>query len=491
MDPINLVRHQSQSAIDTTRLSNDLSALVNMLPLEVLSNIFETVVVSEFNFFAVIEYEGRDNLKNQLNPPAQLVILALVCSRWHRVVINTPVLWSYVNLIVPGFHRQPFYSHALRHSSSAPMFLKIHQTMPSKPHQNHHLTTWLAAVAKRIYSLEICEGSATRELTNVVLSCWFQHGVPGTVKDLSLVCPRSDYRKYIQSSRSAPQPWRVNLSPAQLDAFLQPIFLLSLDGIFARWDSQAYQGLTNLQLREGSIKEEDLMNILTHNPQLCSFTFDLDIKAKRLRRSPPTPVRLPSLEVLNLDAMDNTCLWSRLRLLAPGLAPLRMVLAISDVEHLTDFAGTLEAQAFFQRSNVTTCYLSAYSKLPKEAWFHNILYRLPDLRRLCLRSLSYSGGDSLTQSGEIRVCSQLDELMIIDCKLCLDDFKDILRVHHIQTLRLWNCTAYRRGDEQVDVETESLEEELSGLVADTKCYEQDDYRIGSDPHMRWRYVDQM
>ncbi|KAG8701425.1 hypothetical protein FRC09_005374 [Ceratobasidium sp. 395] len=305
------------------------------------------------------------------------------------------------------------------------------------------------------------------------------------MKELSISCPKSRRHKFIQSTRSTPQSWRVNLSPTQLDAFLQPIFLLRLDGIFARWDSHAYQGLTHLRLDGGSIKEKDLINVLTRNPRLRYFYFNLRIWDRKLRKAPPTPAKLPDLEVLDLDTMDNTDLWSLLRLLVPGSVPLGIGLAITDLDYLHDFAETPEVQAFFQRSNITTCYFSAYGKF-QVAWFPNILHRLADLRRLCLRNYSYLGRDSSTKPDDIKLCSQLSELMMIDCKLDLDEFKDLLRVHNIQILRLWDCTVFRRGD-KLDAGTKELNEELSELVADTKCYQGND-DMDSDPHMSWRFI---
>ncbi|KAG8749525.1 hypothetical protein FRC12_013381 [Ceratobasidium sp. 428] len=87
---------------------------------------------------------------------------------------------------------------------------------------------------------------------------------------------------------------------------------------------------------------------------------------------------------------------------------------------------------------------------------------------------------------DVKLCSQLSELMMIDCKLDLDEFKDLLRVHNIQILRLWDCTVFRRGD-KLDVGTKELKEELAELVADTKCYQGND-DVDSDPHMSWRFI---
>ncbi|KAG8732605.1 hypothetical protein FRC12_019207 [Ceratobasidium sp. 428] len=458
-------------------------AFVNALPPEILSLIFKFVVLSEFTDFSVSGREAKEKSGSKLTRPEYPATLSKVCNLWHRVVTSTPILWSYINLVVSGSKRDVFYlraSRSIKLAAGVPLSIRIHQHVGRpKPYTIRYLTRWLAPIAERIYSLEVAKNSS-RALLNSVLCCWFKHGVPGTVKELSLWCLRNNSRKFIQPASSGPRPWRINVSPTKFEAFFQPITTLYLDGVFARWNSQAYRGLTHLQLSDGSIKEDQLMSILSNNPQLRSFTYNLWMKHNKPRKTPPNPVQLPNLETLNLSSLENSDLWSILRLLAPGPKPLTLSLATGVTDSSYDYVETPEAQAFFQRSNITTCHLGTYGE-PRETWFPKILRGLPNLRRLCLRGHPYLDIECLTTSDEMRVCSQLSELIMIGYKLDLDEFKDLLSAHHIQVLRLWNCSVFRQGN-GLDMSAGELEEELSEFVANTRYYSRND-DVSLDPHM--------
>ncbi|KAG8728938.1 hypothetical protein FRC12_021387, partial [Ceratobasidium sp. 428] len=292
-------------------------------------------------------------------------------------------------------------------AADVPLSIRIHQSrrfVNLEPDYIRKLTRWLAPVAKRIYSLELSEDS-TPVVLNATLCCWLEHGVPGTVRELRLWAPSSDRHKlkYIQprSRSDVPVPWRINLSATELDAFLEPITVLYLDGKFARWDSHAYRGLTHLLLSDSSIKEDQLIGILSNSPQLRSLTYTLLIKHKKLRKFPPPPVNLPNLETLVLRTLRNTDLWAILRLLAPGPKPLTLSLTVWMSYRSYDFAETPEARAFFQRSNIQACHLDTHG-WARETWFPDILYKIPNLRRICLQIHSYLDPGSLIRSDELK-----------------------------------------------------------------------------------------
>ncbi|KAG9120618.1 hypothetical protein FRC07_003821 [Ceratobasidium sp. 392] len=461
-------------------------APVNTLPYETLSHILELVVLSEFERFSPKESQNEEKADSGCNIPRYPILMTLVCTHWLNAIATTPALWSYLNLAVSGSSKNNLYDYATQCiglSASITLSVRIHHPGGSEPHQIRRLTRWLAPIAKRIHSLEVSEPS-TRELVNSIISCWLEHGVPGTVKILKLWCPTSDRRKFIEpATRSGSEPWRINQSPTQLEAFFTSVTELRLHAVFPRWGSQAYQGLTRLSLHGCTIKERQLVGILSSSPQLHHLSYGLRLKAQRLYNAPSTPIQLPNLEVLNLESVENSDLWAILRLIAPGSRPLTISLATSEPDHLCDFAGTPEAQAFFQRSNTTICYLGAFSDF-QEPWFPTVLHRMPDLRRLCLQNHSYLG---IYSAFEVGICEQLCELVMIDCKFDLDEFKKVLGAHNIQVLRLWDCSIFREGNE-IALEKGELERELSEFVTDTKCY-RDDEGVLLDPYMRWNYVD--
>ncbi|KAG8702595.1 hypothetical protein FRC09_004656, partial [Ceratobasidium sp. 395] len=89
-------------------------AFVNTLPPEILSLIFEFVVLSEFTDFSISGREAKEKSGLKLTRPEYPATLSKVCNLWHQVVTSTPRLWSYINLVVSGSKRDAFYLRASR-----------------------------------------------------------------------------------------------------------------------------------------------------------------------------------------------------------------------------------------------------------------------------------------------------------------------------------------------------------------------------------------
>ncbi|KAG9083617.1 hypothetical protein FS749_005892 [Ceratobasidium sp. UAMH 11750] len=146
-----------------------------------------------------------------------------------------------------------------------------------------------------------------------------------------------------------------------------------------------------------------------------------------------------------------------------------------------------EEEAFFQRSNVTVCYLEAnYDS--DSPWFSTMTRKLPYLHTLCVANTSFPGRSPSHKSdpdGINHVCSPLRELTLINYGFALADFKKLLRAHSIQVLRLWDCYAFSQGGRSHE-ETGNLEEELSELVPNVRTYYGSDG--DSSPYFNWGYV---
>ncbi|KAG8684949.1 hypothetical protein FRC08_013396, partial [Ceratobasidium sp. 394] len=292
--------------------------LINRLPREILAYIFELAVLSEFWGFSIIDEDDYQvKLGDEIDLPYHPCVLSEVCTAWHRLAVDTPTLWSHIHLIPHGWAANKFYARAsllARRAVGVPLHICIHSSVSSDQAPLVRLTSWLAPVLGRIYSLDTSGGSPNFEVLNWVLECWFNRGTPGVVKELTLWGPPFEGTRFIDpTSSSSMAAWRFNLSRQQLEAFFQPITLLRLSGIFPPWDSQAYRGLAHLQLDTASIAEAQLICILSENPQLRTLSFDLDVTDTQPRHIPQKPIPLYDLEILSLTLMELTQVWAVLR----------------------------------------------------------------------------------------------------------------------------------------------------------------------------------
>ncbi|KAG8744103.1 hypothetical protein FRC10_010784 [Ceratobasidium sp. 414] len=473
---------RARTVLARSRNRSPQTVSINRLPHEILAHIFELAVLSEFWRFSTLdEHDFQVKPGDEIDLPYHPCVLSEVCTYWHRLAIDTPTLWSYIHLIPHSWAANKFYARAsllVKRAIGVPLHICIHSSVGADPSALTRLTGWLVPVLGRIYSLDMSGGSPYFAYLDSVLDCLFNNGTPGSIKELTLWGPTHEQPRFIDpASSSSMAVWRFNLSQQQLEAFFQPITLLRLGGVFPRWDSQAYRGLAHLQLDIGSIAEAPLICILSDNPQLRTLSLGLEVTEIQPRHIPQKLILLCDLEILSLVFMELTQVWAVLRLIAPGPRPLRVAFGSSRDNLSYDFAGTDEARAFFQRSNVTTCHLTSEEDCDNE-WFPKTLKSLPHLRTLGLQDQSY-----MFWYNAGAVCAQLRELCMINCKILLDAFKKLLRAHSVQVLRLQRCKVFF-GEEEV--EAEALVEELSEYVPNVKCYKgEDDY---SDPYLNWGFV---
>ncbi|KAG8689986.1 hypothetical protein FRC09_012176, partial [Ceratobasidium sp. 395] len=411
-------------------------ASIMLLPQELLAYMFEFVLLAEHWRYCIPDDSHLDE------PHRHPDTLSGVCTYWHQVVTNTPSLWTRLDLVVSGQHMEKHHARASRlvkRSASLPLLVRIHSPGRSSSKDTQRLTSWLAPIVNRVYSLDMSEGQPWKDTLTSVLRCWFEHGIPGTVKELSLLrCRRYDLvndHRFIMGSTSAPSPnsWPFDIiSPQRFEAFFRPIEILRLDSLFPFWHSQAYHGLVHLKLCTGCIKEAELINLLSQNPQLRTLALNLDVLDTQPRDTPVTPVHLPQLEILSLYRVVVAKLWSLLRLIAPGSGPIRVSLGIDSTIATSSFTQAEETRAFIRRSNITAIYIIGADN-SRDTWFPQTLGSFP---QLCTLALDYH---YLAEHDAVRydsVCSSLRELCLMHCSIDIDLLKRLLSTHSIQVLRI-------------------------------------------------------
>ncbi|KAG8777395.1 hypothetical protein FRC12_000385 [Ceratobasidium sp. 428] len=483
---------QARVEVSLVRNQSPRLAPIMILPRELLEHIFELVLLAEHWEFCILDDSHLDAPVDWAFEPHKYPdTLSCVCTYWHQVVTNTPSLWARIDLVVSGRHMAKNYARASRlvkRSASLPLFVRMHS--PGLPSSNdiQQLTSWLTPIANRIYSLDMSEGRPCKDMLTSVLRCWFEHGTPGTVKELSLVRrggynPSHDHG-FIVGPTSAPIPnsWSFDIiSPQRFEAFFRPIEILRLDGLFPLWHSQAYHGLVHLKLWTGRIKEAELINLLSQNPQLRTLAFNLDVLNTQPRDNPVTPIRLPQLEILSLYETADTELWSLLRLITPGSGPIRLSLRIDSITATNNFTQTEEIRAFIQRSNITAIYVIG-AENDRDTWFPRTLSSFPQLRTLALDYYSLVHCDAV---GYGSVCSSLRELCLMHCTIDINVLKRLLGTHSIQVLRVGSHRILDGGPQSL----EELQNELSKHVSNVKCYQFAESSSNSDLYLNWDFVD--
>ncbi|KAG8744112.1 hypothetical protein FRC10_010793 [Ceratobasidium sp. 414] len=488
---------QAQAEVSLVRNYSPKLAPINMLPRETLSHIIRLVTVSQLQNLIVREKPtlGNPRLVDTTEKlAAHPNTLSEVCKSWYGLITSTPALWSHIDLVVSGSRKEMFYTRAsqfVKCAVGAPLFVRIHELRPAQPNENQQLARWLSPVAGQLYSLDFSRAYKTQEVAYSVLGCWFKHGTPGTVKEITVwnTTPRGS--PFIRPAPGlAPALWEFDISTQRLEEFFEPITLLHLRYVFPNWDSQAYCGLAHLHLRGGSITEAQLQAIFSKSPRLEKLYLGLQVTDMEPRGAPRTPIYLPRLEALSLDVRDVSQVWPILRLITPGSRPLKLAFLLAGDKD-GDFTEIPEAHAFSRRSNITTLYLGGPQDNNnfQSRRLSRTLRTFPHLRMLGLEAYHYFEELPLSEpasSGISPICPQLRELCLFDCELDLDIFKHLLRTHSVQVLRICCCRVFS-GATELKMPEEELQEALSDSVPDVKCYKFNTNDC-PDPYLNWDFV---
>ncbi|KAG8724362.1 hypothetical protein FRC09_019640 [Ceratobasidium sp. 395] len=151
----------------------------------------------------------------------------------------------------------------------------------------------------------------TLENIHAMILCWFDHGAPGSVTELSV----STWNGY---ARLLPSDVHEKHSREAIDNFLRPINVLQLKNAYLDWDSAAYEGLSSLRLEfKATIKVAHLAKILDVSPRLNSLILR-QIRLGELNEPVFDPRSLPHLHTLYVDDLTPESMQRLLRLIEPG-----------------------------------------------------------------------------------------------------------------------------------------------------------------------------
>ncbi|KAH7332597.1 hypothetical protein B0J17DRAFT_771693 [Rhizoctonia solani] len=342
---------------------------INTLPVEILARIFNFVLVEP----CCLENLPWEPNKHFLGYSDNL---AQVCTLWRRIAVSSCSLWCHIDL-------SPYAPYSGKLITRAETYLNRAGRLPIELHvalnddwecRNEHqeyenLYSLVSRVSNRVKTLEfIFSGPGSfqkchQEVFSRILLC------QGSILTNLLIRSESDFATsfILADGFDTEMPFgddrsfELSLTQEQIESAFAALTALDLQGVFPLWSSTAYHGLVDLRLTStedwSQIEEAELATIFKASPELRILHFGLWINAPSPDTPRIAPVDLQDLQVVNITEINNhqgsTCPSSLLRLLAPGIKPLR--LSISDIYECE--AGLVtELGSFFARSRVARFY---------------------------------------------------------------------------------------------------------------------------------------
>ncbi|KDN48386.1 hypothetical protein RSAG8_02978, partial [Rhizoctonia solani AG-8 WAC10335] len=390
---------QAKTAISWSmnRMLSNVHTTINSLPPEILSRIFHLVVTSQ-------PCAKRDYRRiPEVAVPAYPIVLSHVCSRWREITLDSPTLWSHLDIATSQLlNRQRLHDRTELHLNQVgqlPLDPDIFKPLGYSVSNSHPsdfatLVELITRLASRTCSFQLDARSGYfHPVHSEILSYFLQGCVADRLTQLTLrrrhdeLGDDGDGYGFLKSEDDRDAGGlEVGVSTRDLEDILSHVTVLRLEGLYPRWNSRAYHGLTELRLNgaEFRINESDLVGILRLSPCLCVFEFGLIIGNPIPINTQVSPIPLSSLETLNLMAMQCHQLPTLLRWLAPGPKPLQLAL-----ERLPEEELSLKdsSRLFFSRSHITRAYFIG----PRLDDLLDFLELSPHLRVLVLRRLDPLG----------------------------------------------------------------------------------------------------
>lgn len=447
---------------------------INCLPSEILMGIFHLVV-------GIRPCGVKHNSGAKITLPKYPDFLSRVCTRWRQIVMDTPTLWSHIDLVPFSSRSQGFEARAKAFITRAGnSLLDIHVYEPAfyEDFGTESMLEFLVSIAPRIRSLEFVIPDTSEALDESVIECCFENCTPGTFTELSITDNGSTAPNFLEAADDpddvSDSLW-LNIPPDYLEELLLPVTVLRLDGVFLPWQHKLYHELVELRLtstREPTlISEHELVGILLLSPRLRILYFGLTIISALPEDSHMFPVRLNDLEVLDLTSLEYSQLGTFLRLLSPGSRSLRLSFdpyVVDDLPLCED-----SVKDFFARSNVRELHLSDFSRGTYQR-AGELISPISNLRVLAMIGVYSFPSPHSTPNSDNHTTpaarSPLDVLYMIRGRVDLDELETFIKQYPVNTLVFWNCKVFDGRNIQSDCE---LQTKFSKLCHSVRCIGKD------------------
>ncbi|KAG9090830.1 hypothetical protein FS749_000261 [Ceratobasidium sp. UAMH 11750] len=339
-----------QASVALNRIYNQSTTFVPIRSLshDVLVYIF-TLVWDKCRFFP-----SSDREITRCEITKTILAVSHVCTDWRRLAINTPTLWTHVDIIDNGRYncgRGEWDMMWLGRAGSAPLSVQVAIQGDVERNYTKGALNWLVPHLSNVCSLGLHADSHHK--LQAALAYWMSNGTPGVVQDLSL------------TGRSEPLPWYNNenfmdelpLERAIRSSFLAPIRILRLKHVSISYSSEVFCDLVHLELVSIPSMTCPTIPVLARwldaSPDLRILKLEmLDMGLDRY--SPPREIELNVLERLDLVKLSRDPCSRLLPLLKPGPGELSLRL-----EAPINSTNAEAVRSFLDRSNVTKLYIKA------------------------------------------------------------------------------------------------------------------------------------
>lgn len=439
---------QAKAVIRQRRNSTPSIVPISTLPSDMLVHIFQLVLRSESCYFKGPNRPDPNDIHSDrriLNFPD---LTLQVCSRWRQVAINSPGLWTHVDLGLRAALCKRLISRA-RHfatrSQTSPVDIHIIRFLGDVEFPRTDLVDLCALLAPQTRSLDIPMHSGSMDLSRSILRSFFEKCTPGTLVKLTISSSsQTEKDRFFEAAENPtnPQSWLFDLP--HVEGILLGVRTLRLCDVYPYWTSKAYHGLVELRLHtyasglKASIPESQLIGILAACPELRIFHFGLIITVQPSGDTLPVSVKLRYLEEFRLMTMAHSDRHdTMLRWLSLGSNPLRMSLQL--FRGMVEFLFTDAFIEFCACSYITQFDLrGATDALP----LHDLLSVMPSAQTLSLYGFVVQKGAELQPDPACQSASeppQLDVMYIQDCSFNVEDLHWVARMHPIQVITACNC----------------------------------------------------
>ncbi|EUC56322.1 F-box-like domain protein, putative [Rhizoctonia solani AG-3 Rhs1AP] len=442
---IQSLREKLQSTENSVRHSmNTSSSLVpiHAFPLEILVRIFKLV-------------QGGNCIGYCLGRPPKSSALMSTCSHWRQVMINSPTLWTHIDLPIQfGDSMSSQISHAevyAKRAAQMPLHVHIVERIEGSPKEHStasaSLVPFITSIAPRVqsFTLELRVPLAHRR----VLRELFNNCTPGILTTLAANL-RIDQTFHLDTKATPKTQMKtllMDIPKERLEKVYSGMKILRLSHLYPHWTSSAYQGLVELRLQgvlPGEFTESQLVGALRQSPGLRILECPTRPASALNKDVQIEPIPLIDLEVVNLGYNTGLVIEEIVRWLAPGSKPLRLL--IMD----TGSVGPSLA-AFFARSNVTHVCALEYN-LGNALHLANYL---PCLQSIVLAFWPTASRKSREQSeyGVLdKATSALETIYIFDHHFTgLKALQDVVSLESLRRVIFYRCNIW------------DMEEFLSGL----------------------------
>ncbi|QRV82885.1 F-box-like domain-containing protein [Ceratobasidium sp. AG-Ba] len=393
--------------------------------------------------------------------PASVTTLASVCSSWRRLLLQLPVFWSNLGIVLTGPASEKSYERAAlwaKRAQSAPLWLSVFDTTVGRDETGRrpsHQVVSESALAKmtqscaplmpfvRTLAIHI-EDAMPTAIVHSLLGCWIRHGPLDVAERFELHAEL--HIPQLQIPVISPGYQGSDLPPSDVAPFLRSLRGIYLENVIIDFGQVPYSGLTSLHIEFSSQTswlptEQDLVRLFTANPGLRSLTLEgVSLGPDERIQS---PIALDCLEQMRLEAPQDRDLGRVLSLISSSSPAIGMAITIGDDN---GFECISAAQSFFSRTNVTVLFVdcAGESRDGGEPALAALFASMPHLHTLILQSCDISV-PVLEQFAQWRASRHglenpwpaLRTLHLCQCQTRPDIIRRLVQIQSFETLGLF------------------------------------------------------